>query len=347
MIRNIKSLFTILACFFTLYGHSQIRFLPAFFRPSLEMEVDYLSNPFKKDAALMETLSANIGAVIPVKTKLGVKMDWSELKQLLKVRKLKDLKYLTRIVQPKAKQIFWNFNVNGRQLEYTGKFISPIQDFANEKNYIFGLSTGITGLNYLKRRFFMIYAFNAGFSEDANSIEKIHPNATVVLGAGKLHSLKLYSYWGMMVFYTNYRILPIPFIGLEAKLSKKWHFSATLPAEMSLIHRINKKIKISARVAYDGFTTGLNNQIFPETEATRYGLRFGHLRVGPVFEAKIKKKTRISASLGWTGFQQLQLSNKREVRFNDQPNASFYAQIHCSHQFGKSLFDSSIGAMIQ
>jgi len=181
----------------------------------------------------MHVGQANINCIIPIKSQLKLDVDW---KKILTLRFKKAAKL-------KAYQIFWNFRPKFIYLDLQYKNSAEANPFHNKPQFSYGFSTGITGVHLItkpkKKPKFLFYSVNVGMMEDYKSIQRTPlPSVNALIGFAHIKSLDFYWYYGIYFSYDNGQIIPAPFFGIQAKLSKKIWVNITLPVQVTFSFKV-------------------------------------------------------------------------------------------------------------
>ncbi len=297
---------------------------------------------------------------IPIKSKFGIKV---QPKELLKLQNLWELrkfaswktypKLAAKIIAPNAHQMFWNFNT-----QYTvmyGSEYYPIEEEGISLEHFSGLmrvSTGVTGLHYLKKMRVAFYSADIGFMEDAQSISRLHPNFTVMGGYAKIQNPFMYYYSGMYLNYNSGRLISIPFAGTDLRIANKARLNLMLPLQAKMSFKVNKKKRYALLLQYNGLVAGFTPQDRHLPEMTRHNFTYTYVKTTGILEQKISKNLKLFMEVGWASqrrFNEYESNTGGLFRKPDKVTklaGSPYAYISIYHTFGKSLFDSSVGNLL-
>ncbi|MEM6722629.1 MAG: hypothetical protein AAF598_01255 [Bacteroidota bacterium] len=318
------------------------------FKPGLSLESNYLGGSIFEDENVQDLLQNKIDLVVPIKSHYGVKVNWLDMAQrLMELRKVEDIGKLASAIQPKAHQIFWTFQLNHRQLEYTPFLISgvPIRDRVN----LFGAQTGISGLHYLKKRYFLLYAGTLGFSEEDSSFDELQPQFSAALGAGRILSFNSLIMWGAYVHYANGVAYPVPFFGGEFGLLKKTRLSILLPSYVKVRFGLSKKLDLVLQSQANSFTTGFSrpeNLLVEGDDSGRFGLAALQFRHGVLLDIQASKQFRVEFEMGYAQPNYLSFIRQNSEFDRYRPLAAPYFRLAFYKSFGKSLLDASLGNLL-
>ena len=123
-----------------------------FFQPSIRINSLYSHDFNFMDKDRMNIGQFNINCIIPVKSKLKLKVDW---KKILTLRFKKAAKL-------RVYQIFWNFRPKFMYVDLKYKNTTENNPFQSKAHFSYGFSTGITGIHLiakaLKKPKFLFYS---------------------------------------------------------------------------------------------------------------------------------------------------------------------------------------------
>ena len=297
---------------------------------------------------------------IPIKSKYGIKIQPKELlklQNLWELRKFKSWKTYPKVVgklfAPNAHQVFWNFNT-----QYTvmyGSEYYPVNEEGISLEHFSGLmrvSTGVTGLHYFKKMRVAFYNADIGFMEDRGSISRLHPNITLMGGVAKIKNPFVYYYSGIYLNYNSGRLLPIPFAGTDLRVANKARLNLTLPLQAKMSFKVNKEKRYALLMQYAGLVSGFTPQDQHLAHSTRHNFTYTYIKTSGILERKISKNLKLFLEAGWA-------SQRRLLEFEGNTGGWFrspdkvtklagspYGYIAIYHTFGKSLFDSSVGNLL-
>lgn len=324
-----------------------------FFQPSVRFNAEYAYDlGLNSNHDQISVGRSNMNFVIPIKSKLGLKMNWMEL---LKVRKLGDLRKVARV---KAYQIFWNIRPQITTLQYIPRTnTQTVWPFENKDFHItYGLSTGITGLHALRRLKVLFYSFNISIDEDLNSIRKPHPTFTGVIGVARPLGLFTYLYYGGYLSYSNGSVLPAPFIGIQTKIAKRLWLNITLPVQARLGWVISKKVQLdlvaglnSVGSGYGVASTGQNTSVIE-----RYNFSEVRFRTALTWNFKLGKQTRLYLETGFLPYRRFSLGERFWIFGKQSPYPvpapkvapTVYGGVSLFYAFKKSFLSSMIDGLI-
>lgn len=319
------------------------------FQPSVRLNVEYtpdMGNRFYGNS--QDALSygrANLNLILPIKSRLGLKVDWLEaLKAARNIQSFK-LKDIGKIARVKMYQVFWNIRPQVLFMEYAPTDTAQAAYFPR-KQQAFGLSTGITGLHTMRRFRILFYAFNASFLEDKTSVKQLQPNVTAVVGVAHVSRVIYYWYYGAYLNYYNGRFIPAPFFGIEANLAKKLWLNITLPVQMRLGWQLSKMTKLDLVFGLNGYSGGFAFSQPTPTTNTRGVYRGFQFRVSATYNVKIGKQSKLFFEAGFIPARQFSLGNSSDNLYQPTLNPTVYGGFSFFYAFKKSLLGSVVDGLI-
>ncbi|MCP4443032.1 MAG: hypothetical protein GY810_29350 [Aureispira sp.] len=321
-----------------LFANGQAFIFNQLFRPSLRMNTEYVHD-FNNNKDQLHTGRANINLIVPIKSKLDLKVKWGNI---LKIRKWKDVKKVAKI---KAYQIFWNFRPQFSYLNFQPKDAGDYP-FAKHPQLNYGFSTGITGIHLLPKMKLLFYTINVGMNEDLQSIRKPHPSGNLLLGIAHANRLIFYWYYGLYVSYSNGRVLPAPFIGIQANIAKRLWLNITLPVQLRLSWKASKKVKLDFVTGISGFSGGFGLEDLSKN-VVRYDFSAFQVRSGLMFTAKLGKQASLYLEAGMVPYRQVNWNSKNKIF--EKPELGYlntYGALSLFFTFHKSLLSSTIDQIV-
>ncbi len=329
--------------------------LRQFFKPGVKVGVETMPQSLtNSDNPYLNLYSSKASLVVPIKSKLGVKLKPKELIKLENLKALKNIKdwktipkLALKIIEPNAHQIFMNFNAGYTMMDGT---IRPddTQTYEPFNIQLYRFSAGVTGIHYRKNMRVLFYSGDLGFMESSESFSTLHPNVNALVGMGKIHSPFKFTYYGVYLGYANGKILPIPFAGIDFRVANKARLNLTFPIQAKLSFKTNKKTRLALLAQYTGFASGLDND---NDENLRVHQNHSYLKTTGILERKLNKEVKLFVEAGWsvarrTGWNGgTELFAKNNIRIFPYKGAPYF-HVSVYRSFGKSLFDSSIGNLL-
>ncbi len=312
-----------------------------FFQPSVRINSVYSHDFNFMDKDRLHVGQFNINCIVPVKSKLKLKVDW---KKMLTLRFKKAAKL-------RAYQIFWNFRPKFMFTDLKYKNISQNNPFHNKAHFNYGFSTGITGIHLIakagKKPKFLFYSVTLGMMEDYLSVQRTPvPSVTAIIGFAHMKSLKFYWYYGIYFSYDNGQIIPSPFIGFQAKLNKKLWLNITLPVQIKLAWKVSKKFKLDIGAGLSGFSTAFGYQQTTSSEIQRYVFGGFRLKTGVNLNFKLSPQTKLYLELGCFPYQLPGFRWNSPPFSNPDTGVATYGGLSLYYSFKKSLLGSVVDGII-
>lgn len=307
MIFKVFFLFMCLSLFQSL--NAQVLNLPQFFSPRIQgsSDVAYGEN--------FEMLTTSGGALIPLRTKLGLETNFENIK------KLSDLKGAVKV----------NFN----QLMARVNYRKSIFDESSIKTQYDRYSISLTGIEYRKKIRFRFYQGGLNYHHTENSTADGY-SFTGMVGWLQIMSLKDVVYYGAVGVYNGRNRLLLPLIGWQHKINSKYSFSVLFPSNAKLTYKVNRKVKLDAMT----YVYTLRNQMNFGSGDLR--MQFFQLRSGMQLRWKPTKKVNLFTEAGYAYGSKKSVWNaagdKSVTGLSSQP----FARVTLFYSFGKSLFNSGI-----
>ncbi len=318
-----------------------------FFKPGIKVGLEYQPQRFMVSDGSMDLGRGTAGISLPIKSKLGVKVDWKNLnlKTLTDFKNWKKLpNNLAKVFQPKMHQIFWNINGSYTYLNAADVLIDlkpPHSTTGNTKLTLYGANTGITGFHYLRKARILFYSANIGIVEDAFSLNKPQPQANLLAGLVQVTGLHSILYVGAYAAYWEKRVIPVPFLGFDTRIKKGIRLNITLPVSAKLTFK-QKKNRFVLLAAYQGLLMALGE---PRLVEERGAFAISYLKTGLQYNLKMGKQSRLVLDAGLANMRNIR---EREDDIKEQATTPFslYAGATLHYNFGKSLFDASLGNLL-
>ncbi|MGZ4042601.1 MAG: hypothetical protein ACXVO9_05330 [Bacteroidia bacterium] len=218
--------------------------LEQLFRPRLRVDAKYIfDSKFKDTLGVYRQAEANTVFTFPVKTNLG-----AELKPDLSSLKIKDL--LSNSIRIKASQTLGMVRINTKQVNIGF-------DSLPQKNLV-NVTAGMLGVRLTRKYRVMFYSANISLAEQDKTLNSPGPRASALLGQLHVRGLKRNFFYGVAATYSDGILLPVAFFGGSEPIGKKFIFNYTLPVQVNLQYKDDKRTLITVGVTADGYRTGIN-----------------------------------------------------------------------------------------
>ena len=326
--------------------HAQSFIFNQLFQPSMRINSEYAPQatlPFGEGTDKISYAKMDMNFIIPIKSKLGLKVDWQEaLKAAWNFRSLK-LKDIGKVARVKMYQIFWTARPQVYHLQYASPDTSLAQKLGNPQT-IYGLNTGFSGVHTLRGLRLLFYSANIGFMESQTSIRKMHPSFTGLIGVVHLNRLFYYWYYGAYLNYNNGRVIPAPFFGIEANLARKLWLSITLPVQMRLGWQLNKSSKIDFNISLQSTANGYSPL---DLLVDRNFFTDWQLRVSAIYTLRLGKQTKLFLEGGMIPWRKFTLG-KGVVNYHKlDAKPAPYVGLSLYFSFRKSLLGDVVDNLLK
>ena len=280
------------------------------FKPGLSIGTEYTLPAEINDTAKFQISKYRAQLVLPIRTKMGI-----SLKKL----------------DAKASQLFMTFNTSLRR---------PDIGLFNERQSIYTIALGLTGLSASIRSGLWVYSANLYFSESKGSLSSPTPNFLGYIARIRLNNLRFIYFYGAGLVYNQGIVIPIPLLGFTYKLNKDWRITLIFPVQAKLTCKFSKKTRISFISTLSGFNAVFReNSYFGEDFLT---INYSHLKNNVSFNYKFNGNFKVIAEAGVTTFRRLSFLDAKEVKEAYSIRTASYAGVSMYYNFGNSLFESKI-----
>jgi len=289
------------------------------FRPRVRFDSKYIfDSKFVDTSSIYNQKEAGVVFTFPIQTKLN-----AELKLDLSSMKIKDV--LKNSIRVKASQIMGMFRVNTRQI-YAGFDSLP------QKNLI-NASAGLLGVRLTKKYRVMFYSANVSIAEQDKTIGKAAPRASGLIGQLHPKGLRKNFFYGMAVTYSDGLFLPGLFFGGSQPIGKKFIFNYTLPVQLNLQYKDDKKTLITVGVSADGYRTGINYT------TKRVNLNYTSVVAYSSLRYKFSRELLMRVEGGYVLYHNVRYSDMPHYRTNFNLAPGPYVQVGFSVLFGQTLWE--------
>lgn len=215
---------------------------PQLFRPQLKVDLRHQPETAFRDTTGTFTSTEGAGVfTFPLHSRfeLGIKLDTA-------ARGISDL--LKNSVRIKASQVVGSvrFGVRDQSLGFD---VDPSRQ-------VYTAAIGATGLKLTRRYRVLFWSTTAYVSEETATMDDLVPRFNAVLGRMKVKGVRRQFFYGLALGYSDQLVLPVPFLGGNAPLGRKWSFQYTLPAQLAIGYKPRSHTKIMIGCALDGSRNG-------------------------------------------------------------------------------------------
>jgi hypothetical protein len=310
-------------CFSQTFEVDQVEQL---FRPRLRADVKYITDSrFKDTTGVYNQTEANTVFTFPIKTSLS-----AEIKPDLSSLKIKDL--LSNSIRLKASQTLGMVRVNMKQA-HLGFDTLPQKNLLN-------VTAGVLGVRLTKKYRVMFYSVNASLAEQDKTINAPGIRASALLGQLHLRGLKRNFFYGLAATYSDGIFLPALFFGGSEPIGKKIIFNYTLPVQVNVQYKDDKKTLVTVGVTADGYRTGVNYA------ARRVNLNYLAGLAYANFRYKLSKSFVLRLEGGYVFYQNIKYTGMDVYRANFSIGPGPYAQVGFNILFGQTLWEKISGSIL-
>jgi hypothetical protein len=277
-----------------------------FFRPRIKLDTRYyFPASFTDTIGDFGLTDVQISFTSPIKSKLDL-----------------DLKHLK---DTKIKQTLITARGGYKQLNTGFDNSSP--------HALVNASIGLMGISLNTKMKVNFYSFNLGFAEENTTMHQIQPRANFILGQMKIKGLRKSYHYGFLLAYSDQLILPIPFFGAELPLNKSFAFYFTLPAQIGLNYKPNKKLSTNLFFTFDGFRSGYkyNNE--------RENVNFSGFQSAANVRYKFAKFLFVKLESGYDVRNKIRITTGTKTKETFDFNNTAYILLSLNMNFGKSVFE--------
>jgi len=312
-------IFFCLACLSSFAQNFEVEQIEQLFRPRLRMDARYVFDaPFADTLGQYNSKEGCMVFTFPIKTNFGAdfKLDLSKLK-------LKDI--LKNSVRFKASQTLGLVRMNGRQAHF-GFDTLPQKNMA-------GATIGLLGLRLTKKYRVMFWSAGLNVSEQDRTFNQAAPRATALLGQLHLRGIKRNFFYGVALVYSDRLLLPLPFFGGSEPIGEKFIFNYTLPAQVNLQYRPNRRLAITTGINVDGYRSGI------EYHLKRANVNYAAVTAFANLRYKFGKALIARVEGGYLFYQNARYSQTDVPVTNYPLRGGPYVQAGFSVLFGKTVWE--------
>jgi hypothetical protein len=317
-----KKLLQIILGLFCVTGKSQtfeVDQIEQMFRPRLKVDSKYIfDSKFKDTTGIFNQKDLNMVFTFPIKTRVDAGLN-PDLKNL----KLKDL--LKNPVRIKASQTLGMIRLNGRQPNIG---FDPLP----QKN-LYNITAGLLGIRLTKKYRLVFYSVNASIAEQDKTINNIGLRASALIGQLHFRGFKKNFFYGVAAVYSDGLFLPAPFFGGSEPLGKKFIFNYTLPVQINLQYKDDRRTLITLGVSADGYRSGINYLTKRLNVNYTSAMAYANIRYkfSRTFAGRLEAGYVFYQNLKYTG------TDNYHTGFNISPGP--YIQAGFNILFGKTLWE--------
>lgn len=232
---------------------------------------------------------------------------------------------IKKITKTKLKQTLLTLRAGYKQLNTGFDNTSP--------HTLINSSVGIMGTSLNTNLRISFYSVNVGFVEENSTLKQIQPRANLILGQLKIKSLRKSFHYGFLLSYSDRLILPIPFFGAEIPLNKSFAFYFTLPAQIGLNYKPEKKLSANLLFTFDGFRSGY------KYIDQRENVNFSGFQSAANIRYKIGKSLFLKLEGGYDIRNKIRITSGSKAKETFEFNNTAYILFSANINFGRSIFD--------
>jgi len=297
------------------------------FRPRIRVESKYIfDSKFADTSGVFNQKEINSVFTFPIKTKFSADVNLD-----LKSLKIKDI--LKNSVRFKASQLLGVVRLTGRQ-------INMGFDTLPQKNIV-NATVGVMGLRLSKKYRVQFYSATVTIAEQDKVINNAVPRFSALFGQLHLRGLRKNFFYGIAATYSDGLLIPSPFFGGSEPIGKHFVFNYTLPAQINIQYKNDKKILATLGASFDGYRNGIL-YVTKRTNLNYYaGLAYGSFRY------KFSKTFVGRIEGGYIFYQNLKYTKTDGVPTQFRAAPSPYVQIGFSVLFGQTFWEKVFNNVIK
>lgn len=289
------------------------------FRPRIRVESKYIFDTrFADTTNIFNQKEINSVFTFPIKTKFS-----ADIKLDLKTLKIKDI--LNNSFRLKASQLLGIVRLTGRQINIGF-------DTLPQKNII-NATVGLMGLRLSKKYRVQFYSATITIAEQDKTINSAVPRFSALFGQLHVRGLKKNFFYGIAATYSDGLLIPTPFFGGSEPIGKHFVFNYTLPAQINIQYKDDKRTLITLGTSFDGYRNGIMYVTKRKNINYYAGLAYGSFRY------KFSKTFVGRIEGGYIFYQNLKYTKTDAVPTQFRVNPSPYVQISFSILFGKTFWE--------
>lgn len=297
------------------------------FRPRIRVDSKYIfDSKFKDTSGVFNQKEVNSVFTFPIKTKFStdVKLDLSSLK-------LKDI--VKNSIRFKASQTLGVLRLTARQVNIGF-------DTLPQKN-IMNATAGLMGLRLSKKYRVQFYSATVTIAEQDKTINNAIPRVSALFGQLHLRGIKRNFFYGIAATYSDGLLIPAPFFGGSEPIGKKFIFNYTLPVQINLQYKDDKRTVVTVGASFDGYRNGILYVTKRKNLNYYAGLTYANVRY------KFSKTLVGRIEAGYIYYQNLKYTKTDGVPTKFAVNSSPYVQVAFSILFGKTFWEKVFDNVIK
>ena len=250
-------LFQLLSICFATKATAQLGIdMPFWFKTGLRVQTSY--TPIQNDSTLdLRMAHYQVQGIFSIKSKLSANLN-ADIK-LKDIGKKGSFKNIFKKSDIGFKQSFIAFNAGMRVVE--GNIFSD-----KNTHYWANANISYTNIKASLRGGVWVRTLQVGAVQDVDNLQDTRPFALAAVAKIFVKGLRKQNIFGLGIAYTpNGKILPIPIIGFNRRLAKKWDINVLIPANIAVLYQANKNLLYRLRINANSLQTGVT-RLLPITQ---------------------------------------------------------------------------------
>lgn len=329
--------FQLFICCFATKATAQLGIdMPFWFKTGLRVQTSY--TPIQNDSTLdLRMTHYQVQGIFSLKSKLNAKLSTDiSLKDINK----NIVKNLLKKSDIGFKQSFIALNVGMRVVE--GNIFSD-----QNKHYWANANISYTNIKASLRGGVWVRTLQIGAVQDVENLTNTRPFALGAIAKIFVKGLRKQNIFGLGVAYTpNGKILPIPIIGFNRRLAKKWDLNILIPANIAVLYQANKKLLYRLRINPNSLQTGAT-RLLPITQnaqlRTPNRLQYTQLETNLSVQYKVTKNLLLLVQSAYLRGTNLNFNENNHFLYDLKLSKGFfYASVGVHFNLKDGLFGSQM-----
>ncbi len=311
--------------------------MPFWFKTGLRVQTSY--TPIQNDSTLnLRMAHYQVQGIFSIKSKLSANLN-ADIK-LKDIGKKGAFKNIFRKSNIGFKQSFIAFNVGMRVVE--GNIFSD-----QNTHYWANANISYTNIKASLRGGVWVRTLQIGAVQDVHNLADTRPFALVAIAKIYVKGLRKQNIFGLGAAYTpNGKILPIPIIGFNRRLAKKWDLNVLIPANIAVLYQANKNLLYRLRINANSLQTGAT-RLLPITQnaqiRTPDRLQYTQLETNLSLQYKITKNLLLLVQGAYLRGTNLNFSENKHFLYDAKLSKGFfYGSVGIHFNLKDGLFGSQM-----
>jgi hypothetical protein len=249
------------------------------FKPNIRLRYQFMPTTQWADSTQLGYQQIGLASIIPLGGNAEVK--------------LKELKV-------QAHQTFLNIAIGGRQVE-----ISHLRENIR-------LGNGTLGITHVRGRVgkgVWVYSGQVGFLADRTITDRRNVFGLGAVAKVQIKGLRKQNIYGVAVAFSPVGILPVPILGWNRKLAKRWDLSILLPVQANISYKAGKKTTFEWQNTFNALAFPIHPQNLRYDLPTAQFAQYLDVRSSIELTQKINRNWHLVGELGCTPYRRLQWNN--------------------------------------